>query len=107
VSCAAQNQAVSAISDFVVLSFQVSRITSKAAEYDDLQLRIDINTEIYPMLPSDKFLFCLAHSLSAEGMDRKEVWRDVGTGKRTLADEYEYVVHGKVYRYTDKEDGSM
>lgn len=83
-------------------AFSVSRVTSRALDFD-LQLRIDINTEIYPMQQEERFTFCLAHSL-AEGAagDRKEVWRDVGT-KKTLADDFDYVMHGKVYKYTDVE----
>ncbi|KAI9005052.1 hypothetical protein DFJ74DRAFT_403620 [Hyaloraphidium curvatum] len=86
---------------------RVSRINSTAEDYD-LNLRIDVNSEIYPMHVEERFTFCLAHSLAADassaGVERKEVWRDVGApGKKTLADDFDYVMHGKVYRYTDVE----
>ncbi|KAJ3026093.1 UNVERIFIED_CONTAM: hypothetical protein HDU68_006202 [Siphonaria sp. JEL0065] len=86
---------------------RVSRLnaTSEAA---DTEIILDINTEIYPMSISDKFTLSLATSLnldssastSATTGGKKESWRDT-SNQRSLADEYEYVMFGKVYKYDE------
>ncbi|KAJ3356982.1 hypothetical protein HDU83_009152 [Entophlyctis luteolus] len=86
---------------------RVSRInaTSEAA---DTEMILDINTEIYPMKVSDKFTLALASSISLDGGaaaaaavgGKKETWRD-NTNQRSLADDYEYVMFGKVYKYDE------
>ncbi|KAJ3408899.1 hypothetical protein CcCBS67573_g07560 [Chytriomyces confervae] len=86
---------------------RVSRInaTSEAA---DTEIILDINTEIYPIKISDKFTLTLATSLSLDAVaatsastaSKKETWRDTSSGK-SLADEYEYVMYGKVYKYDE------
>ncbi|KAJ3063606.1 hypothetical protein HDU98_000580, partial [Podochytrium sp. JEL0797] len=84
---------------------RVSRLnaTSEAA---DTEIMIDINTEIYPMKISDKFTMTLAGSLNldasaaAAAPAKKESWRDT-SNQKSLADEYEYVMFGKVYKYDE------
>ncbi|KAI8834442.1 RNA polymerase Rpb8-domain-containing protein [Chytriomyces cf. hyalinus JEL632] len=87
---------------------RVSRLnaTSEAA---DTEIILDINTEIYPIKISDKFTLTLATSLSLDAVaaaasastaSKKETWRDTSSGK-SLADEYEYVMYGKVYKYDE------
>ncbi|KAI8610570.1 RNA polymerase Rpb8-domain-containing protein [Chytriomyces sp. MP71] len=83
----------------------VSRLnaTSEAA---DTEIILDINTEIYPMSISDKFTLSLATSLSLDdaaapsAAAKKESWRDT-SNQSSLADEYEYVMFGKVYKYDE------
>ncbi len=48
----------------------------------------------------------LASTLSLDGKEdsgAKTGWREVGMGEQTLANDYDYVCHGKVYRF---EEGS-
>ncbi|KAJ3114404.1 hypothetical protein HK100_001673 [Physocladia obscura] len=77
--------------------------TSEAA---DTEMILDINTEIYPMKVSDKFTLALATSISLDAAaaaataGKKESWRD-NSNQRSLADEYEYVMFGKVYKYDE------
>ena len=62
---------------------------------------MDINTEIYPLETGDKFTLLLAQSLDGAVVDttKKETWKPM---KKTLADDYEYVMYGKVYKYDDE-----
>ena len=49
----------------------------------------------------------LASTLALDGTkDDGKGWRDVGKGVGTLADLYEYVCHGKIYRF-EEGDGEM
>lgn len=48
----------------------------------------------------------LASTLSLDGKEdsgARASWREVGMGEQTLANDYDYVCHGKVYRF---EEGS-
>ncbi|PGH19563.1 hypothetical protein AJ80_03899 [Polytolypa hystricis UAMH7299] len=68
---------------------------------------LDVNSEIYPCSTGESISLALASTLSLDGKDEnaggKGAWRDVGMGEQTLANEFDYVCHGKVYRF---EEGS-
>ncbi|KAK9895937.1 RNA polymerase I [Cystobasidium minutum MCA 4210] len=91
---------------------RVSRINAKS-ENHEMDLTLDINTDLWPLVPNDTFSFVLANSLttsdsSGDGMNgvnegdgetAAPSWR-LDTGKSMgLADEYEYVMYGKVYKF--------
>ncbi|OAQ33695.1 RNA polymerase [Linnemannia elongata AG-77] len=89
---------------------KVSRINARSENYE-MELTLDINNELYPLEIGEKFSLVLATSLSlttAVGNDTsgtQESWREKVGGERTLADDYEYVMYGKVYKY-DEGQGS-
>jgi DNA-directed RNA polymerase I, II, and III subunit RPABC3 len=44
----------------------------------------------------------LALSLNLDGSkDDGKGWREIGKGEQTLADEFDYVCHGKIYRFEE------
>ena len=61
-----------------------------------MELTLDVNTEIYPLSISDKFTFLLTASISETASN--EPWRNLDS---TLANDYDYVMYGKVYKYDD------
>jgi DNA-directed RNA polymerase I, II, and III subunit RPABC3 len=89
----------------------------------EIYMTLDINTELYPLSIGDRFQCTIASTLTLGGpgdMDEDGPsagqgngagtsgvknsglgWRDVGLGEPTLADHYEYVCHGKVYRFEE------
>ncbi|KAI9471461.1 DNA-directed RNA polymerases I, II, and III subunit RPABC3 [Coemansia sp. RSA 989] len=88
---------------------RVSRIDGRSQTHD-MSLILDINSELYPLDAGDKFKLTLASSLSLG--DSKEAaaafgkgesnWRAYVNGdERSLADDYDYVMYGRVYRYDD------
>jgi len=81
----------------------VSRINARSENFE-ADLTLDINSEIYPLSVSEKFTLLLSSSLAVDGSteDKKDAWRE--TNKRSLADEYDYVMYGKIYKY-DELDG--
>ncbi len=90
---------------------KVSRILA-TSDNIDMELTLDVNSEVYPMGAAEKFTLLLAASLllpgAGAGSAEKEAWRLVGApgkGNATLADEYDYVMHGKVYKYDDAGSG--
>ncbi|KAJ1649001.1 DNA-directed RNA polymerases I, II, and III subunit RPABC3 [Dispira simplex] len=91
---------------------RVSRLFAKC-DSNDAKVILDYNVELYPLEIGDRFTLTLASTLSLTGESgaggqgvKKESWRPNQTEK-TLADEYEYVMHGKVYRYDDAHESSV
>jgi DNA-directed RNA polymerase I, II, and III subunit RPABC3 len=85
----------------------VSRITATSSS-TSMHLTLDIANELYPLSASENFTLAIARSLvperdaeEAEAEEeegapkkiRRELWRD---GNQGLADEYDYVMYGKV-----------
>ncbi|GKZ81948.1 DNA-directed RNA polymerases I, II, and III subunit RPABC3 [Aspergillus niger] len=66
---------------------------------------LDVNSELYPCVVGESLNMALASTLSLDGKDDSgsKGWREVGMGEQTLANDYDYVCHGKVYRF---EEGS-
>ena len=74
----------------------MSRILARSENYE-MDLTLDVNTQLYKLEVNNKFTLALAKSLSLDGTP------DDGTfdqsGRPSLADRYEYVMAGKVYRF--------
>jgi hypothetical protein len=88
----------------------VSRLYAHSKNYD-MDLTLDINTELFPLKVDQSFAMALASSLARggtstdvpmdgmpdEGEDKdRDVWRPDGKGRRGLEEDYEYVMYGKV-----------
>lgn len=89
---------------------RVARIWARSDASNDLMdMTLDINTELFPMSEGEVFRVVLATSLSLDGSkdDDKAGWRDATKlgGPATLADSFDYVCHGKIYKFEDSEDG--
>lgn len=84
---------------------RVSRLTCTST--DSLTtFTLDVNTELYPCSVGESVSMALASTLSLDGKEdtgARTSWREVGTGEQTLANDYDYVCHGKIYRF---EEGS-
>jgi DNA-directed RNA polymerase I, II, and III subunit RPABC3 len=86
---------------------RVSRIQAKSHD-NDVQLMLDVNTELYPVGVDDNVTVALSLSLNLDGSkDDSKGWRDVGMGEQTLANEYDYVCHGKIYRFEEGTGDNM
>lgn len=64
-----------------------------------MALVLDFNVELYPLKVGDSFALALSASLTPDGEKESgletQSWR-LEEGKGGLADEYEYVMYGKV-----------
>jgi DNA-directed RNA polymerases I, II, and III subunit RPABC3 len=73
-----------------------------------LVIELDVNTEIYQIEEGSNYKLVIASSVNADGSDTFDIIRyenegsDSGMG--ALIDKYEYVMHGKVFKYELKED---
>src|ERR1700733_3687727 len=75
----------------------VSRIKATSSS-SDLSLILDLNSELYPLQKDEIISLNFSSSLRLDGKEDKG-WRDLGRGEHSLADDYDYVCYGKVYRF--------
>ncbi|KAL9100267.1 MAG: hypothetical protein Q9163_004343 [Psora crenata] len=86
---------------------RVARLTAHT-ESGDTMMTLDVNSELFPCTVNDRLQLLLASTLSLDGTkDDGKGWRDVGRGEASLADEYDYVCHGKVYRFEEGDDENI
>ncbi|XP_074339156.1 DNA-directed RNA polymerases II and V subunit 8A-like [Apium graveolens] len=82
---------------------KVTRIEAKSEQFD-MYMQLDVNTDIYPLHEGDKFMMVLASTLNLDGTP------DTGYftpgGRKSLADEFEYVMNGKLYRISEEGSGA-
>ncbi|CAE5960193.1 unnamed protein product [Arabidopsis arenosa] len=67
----------------------------------EMFMHLDVNTEVYPLAVGDKFTLALAPTLNLDGTP------DTGYftpgAKKTLADKYEYIMYGKLYKISERD----
>ena len=70
-----------------------------------MELTLDYNVEMFPLVENEQIALALATSLSrgpptgADGEEESkdgDVWRPDGKGRRGLEEDYDYVMYGKV-----------
>ncbi|KAK6914513.1 RNA polymerase, Rpb8 [Dillenia turbinata] len=79
---------------------KVSRIVSNKSEQFDMYMQLDVNTEIYPLRVGDKFTMVLAPTLNLDGTPDTGYYTQ--GGRKSLADKFEYVMHGKLYKISEE-----
>ncbi|KAF4952653.1 hypothetical protein FGADI_6543 [Fusarium gaditjirri] len=88
---------------------RVARISCTSSDSQTV-MTLDINIELFPCAVSDTLHVVLATTLSLDGSKEDEKgWRDVGKGgdaPATAADLYDYVCHGKIYKFEETFDGN-
>ncbi|KAK8622546.1 hypothetical protein V6N13_117456 [Hibiscus sabdariffa] len=82
---------------------KVSRVEARSQNCD-MFMQLDVNTEIYPLRVGDKFTIALAHTLNLDGTPDTGYYTP---GRKSLADKYEYVMHGKLFKITDASGGGL
>ena len=86
---------------------RVSRITLNSMAMD-VRITLDINSQLYPVVVGDTVNIVLASTLALDGTkDDGKGWREAARGEATLADLYDYVCHGKIYRFEEADNGGM
>ena len=87
---------------------RVSRFVCRSTPYGDQELTLDVNVDVYPIEVGTKFAYVLASTLNIDGSPEDSTTFDQ-TGDASLADDYEYVMHGKCYKKTenDQDNGGL
>ncbi|XP_042029445.1 DNA-directed RNA polymerases II, IV and V subunit 8B-like [Salvia splendens] len=76
--------------DSQVVYDKVSRINARSEE-NDFFVELDVHSELYPMHPDEKHRMLISNSLIINGSG----------GSKSLADKFEYVMHGLLYKMAD------
>ncbi|KAH9806810.1 RNA polymerase [Melampsora americana] len=80
---------------------RVSRLKAISSNHN-MNLTLDFNIELYSLKIGDSFALALSASLTPEGEKdggpEIQSWR-LEDGKGGLADEYDYVMYGKLYKF--------
>jgi DNA-directed RNA polymerase I, II, and III subunit RPABC3 len=82
---------------------RVKRIVAHSDQFD-MELMLDVNTDVYPMHMDEKFMLALATTLSLDGTPDDGFFDQ--SGRKSLADKFEYVMYGKLYKYAEADQGS-
>ncbi|KAJ1506363.1 DNA-directed RNA polymerases I, II, and III subunit RPABC3 [Coelomomyces lativittatus] len=93
---------------------RVSRLKARSDNYDTC-LTLDFNSEVYPLKVNEKFTLTLTSSLSLDSSTSSSTltnhtsamandsWHEkLPTAERDISDEYEYVCHGRCYKFEEK-----
>jgi DNA-directed RNA polymerase I, II, and III subunit RPABC3 len=88
---------------------RVARIFATSTDTQTI-MSLDINTELFPCQQTEGLHLVLATSLALDGSkDEDKGWRDIAKGGQSaegsLADMFDYVCHGKIYKFEDGDDG--
>lgn len=86
---------------------RVARIMCTSRSGTSTSLTLDINSELFPLQTGDTFNLVIASTLNLDGSkdSASAGWRD-RAGEETLANAFDYVVYGKVYKHVDPGDGA-
>ena len=87
---------------------RVNRLQATGTTFE-CDLLLDINCEIYDLRETDKFTLMLASTLDLEGApaDHLSYVPQHSHSEPSLADNYEYVMHGRVFDMSYKKDGTV
>eukprot|EP00211_Chloroparvula_japonica_P013015 CAMPEP_0119134540 /NCGR_PEP_ID=MMETSP1310-20130426/17135_1 /TAXON_ID=464262 /ORGANISM="Genus nov. species nov., Strain RCC2339" /LENGTH=138 /DNA_ID=CAMNT_0007125341 /DNA_START=293 /DNA_END=706 /DNA_ORIENTATION=- len=77
---------------------KVSRFECQGENYE-MELTLDINTDIYPLKVGTKLTLALATSISLDGGTEERGYNVREAEGESLADNYEYVMYGKVFKF--------
>lgn len=84
---------------------KVNRLQATGTTFE-CDLLLDVNCEICDLKETDRFTLVLASTLHLDGSPSDHLSYQPNTSEPTLADNYEYVMHGRVYDMVFKKDGT-
>lgn len=83
---------------------RVARIIGITVDHET-SLTLDINSELFPVQTGDNVSMLIATTLNLDGTKDERGWRDK-SNEETLANLWDYVCYGKVYKHHDPGDGA-
>jgi len=80
---------------------RVSRIVARGETYE-VDLTLDVATEVYPLRVGDKFTLVLASTLRLDGKPDEDTFNQ--DGKPTLLDQFQYGMCGRTFKFDHVRD---
>jgi DNA-directed RNA polymerase I, II, and III subunit RPABC3 len=87
---------------------RVARVSGTSID-GQTAMTLDVNTELYALQAGDNVQLVLATTLNLDGTKDEETergWRDK-PASGTLAADFDYVCHGKVYRFDELQEATV
>lgn len=82
---------------------KVTRVEAQSETFE-AYLLLDVNTEIYPIQIDKRYSIGLAITLDLDGTPDTGYYNP--GGRENLADRYDYVMHGRLYRVSEHGSGA-
>nr|XP_043610810.1 DNA-directed RNA polymerases II and V subunit 8A-like [Erigeron canadensis]XP_043610811.1 DNA-directed RNA polymerases II and V subunit 8A-like [Erigeron canadensis] len=76
---------------------KVSRVQARAEE-SGMHIVLDVNSQLYPMRAGENYRMVLSQTLNEDG---SAATTNSDGNKKSLADRFEYVMHGLLYKISD------
>lgn len=89
---------------------KVSRVVAASTTSSDIKITLDINSDLFPVKTNESVTVTLASSLSLDGANDASTttsWRPPKAGETSLADDYDYVMYGTVYKFEEGADDKI
>ena len=83
---------------------RINRIAATGTTFE-CDLLLDINSEIYSVMEMSKVTLCLASTLHLDGSPADHLNYTRNENEPSLMDNYEYVMHGRVFDIQYEKDG--
>ena len=80
---------------------RVSRVVARGETYE-VDLTLDVASEVYPLKLGDKFTLVLASTLRLDGKPDEDTFNQ--DGKPTLLDQFEYGMCGRTFKFDHVRD---
>ena len=82
----------------------MSRIEARS-EVMKIDIELDVNTDVYPMEKDAYYSMVIANSVNLDGSEEFDILRydaagGASDGLGSLLDQYQYAMHGKVFKYS-------
>ncbi|GAB2210367.1 hypothetical protein Droror1_Dr00015633 [Drosera rotundifolia] len=81
---------------------KVSRIEGKGNKFD-VHIMLDVNIDVYPINMEKRYTIALAPTLDLDGTPDSGYFNNQ-SGRDTLMDRYEYIMHGRLFKITDNKN---
>lgn len=80
---------------------RAARLQGTCIAAADVVLTIDVNTDLFPVTAGETITLALANTLSPDGEAPARSWRPPKAGEKSLADDFDYVMQGTVYKFSE------
>ncbi len=86
---------------------KVSRVEG-ITEDSNCKIVLDVNSDVYPVSKENYYTILITKSLNADGTPSANTFSiDMYTKKNSLMDKYDYVTFGKIFKYSEEQNGKV
>lgn len=91
-----------------VTRIEATSTTSSSSSEHQTKITLDINSELFPVANNESLTVAISKTLSLDTDEDDDLsntisasWRPPKAGGNSLADQYDYVMHGTVYKFEE------